>query len=231
MRILIVAADPELSRWLHLTLSEWGYEAVAVNNGDEAWQKLQAEAAPPLVILDRAMPGLDSLELCRRVRQTSALPPSYIILLTEIGEQAEIEAGLAAGADDFLTKPCTAQELRARLQVGARVAWLQSELAQRDKHLEESEGRYTALFKNNHAATLLLDPATGDIVDANLAACNFYGYSHADLTRMKISDINELSPEQVFQVMQEVGPPKKLPLQISPGQWRHCGCRGFYRPH
>ena len=68
--------------------------------------------------------------------------------------------------------------------------------------LRESEQRYRSLFKNNHSVMLLIDPESADIVDANPAACFFYGWSQEELASMKITDINMLSNEQVFQEME-----------------------------
>jgi PAS domain S-box-containing protein len=74
--------------------------------------------------------------------------------------------------------------------------------AQTEEELRESEQRYRTLFKNNHAVMLLIDPASAEIIDANPAACSFYGWSHEELTGMKITDINILSKQQVFQEME-----------------------------
>jgi two-component system cell cycle sensor histidine kinase/response regulator CckA len=68
-----------------------------------------------------------------------------------------------------------------------------------EEALRESEERYRSLFQNNHAVMLLIDPETADIVDANPAACSFYGWGHEELTSKKISAINTLTEEQVFQ--------------------------------
>jgi PAS domain S-box-containing protein len=70
-----------------------------------------------------------------------------------------------------------------------------------EEALRESEDRYKSLFKNNHSVMLLIDPKSGDIVDANPAATSFYGWSYEELTRMKITDINTLTERQVFQEM------------------------------
>jgi len=101
----------------------------------------------------------------------------------------------------------TTQELEVRVQ--ERTADLESvnkglerEIAERkrvEKELRESEQRYKSLFKNNHSVMLLIDPESADIVDANPAACSFYGWSQEELTSMKITDINMMPKEQVFQ--------------------------------
>ncbi len=73
-----------------------------------------------------------------------------------------------------------------------------------EKDLRESEAQYRSLFKNNHSVMLLIDPETANIVDANPAAVSFYGWSYEELTRKKITDINRLTKEQVFDVMEKV---------------------------
>ena len=78
-----------------------------------------------------------------------------------------------------------------------------------EKHLKESENRYQALFRNNYAAMLLINPETGNIIDANPAACSFYGYKKEELLRMKITDLNILTDEQIFKEMQNAKAEKK----------------------
>lgn len=136
MKILIADDDPVSRRLLQIALVKWGYEVVTAADGNEAWQALQGEDAPPLAVLDWMMPGLDGIEVCRRVRQTPALLSVYLILLTSKTGREDIVAGLQAGANDYLTKPFDASELQARLQVGVRVVQLQTELARRVKELE-----------------------------------------------------------------------------------------------
>ena len=72
---------------------------------------------------------------------------------------------------------------------------------QAEKALKESEGRYRSLFKNNHAAMLLIKPNTGEIIDADPAAASFYGYSQSQLVKMKITDIRISEDEEVFEEM------------------------------
>jgi DNA-binding response OmpR family regulator len=138
MKILIADDEPVSRRLLQLTLTKWGYEVILASDGNEAWQILQDQEAPPLAILDWIMPGLDGVEVCRRVRQTSTRLPVYLILLTSKTDREDVVAGLQAGANDYLTKPFDGPELQARIQVGARVVQLQTELARRVKELEEA---------------------------------------------------------------------------------------------
>ncbi len=84
------------------------------------------------------MPVLDGVEVCRRIRAAAAQDYTYLIVLTAKGERADLLEGLAAGADDYLTKPFDADELRSRLRVGERVLALQAGLAAKVRELEEA---------------------------------------------------------------------------------------------
>jgi diguanylate cyclase (GGDEF)-like protein len=109
-------------------LTWWGFNPVPAADGAEAWRILQSPDAPRLAILDWLMPGMDGLELCRRIRSSPTGEYTYLLLLTARGNSADIVAGLDAGADDYLTKPFNAQELRARLRAGSRTMQLRKEL-------------------------------------------------------------------------------------------------------
>lgn len=145
MRIL-VAEDSQVSRFLlQANLKSWGHEPVITTDGTAAWEVLQREDAPSLAILDWMMPGLDGLEVCRRARGRTDARPLYIILLTARTDRQDTVDGLGAGADDFVTKPFDASELRARVSVGVRVVTLQQELAARIDDLEQALARVDQL--------------------------------------------------------------------------------------
>jgi phosphoserine phosphatase RsbU/P len=99
---------------------------------------IKMSGCPGLLVLDRMMPGIDGLELCRRARALDHGDPFYIILLTGLGEKEEIVAGLEAGADDYMTKPFNMAELRARVRVGQRVLRLQGALGDRVEDLQDA---------------------------------------------------------------------------------------------
>jgi DNA-binding response OmpR family regulator len=145
MRILL-AEDTRASRFLlESHLKAWGHEAVTTTDGTAAWEVLQGPDSPALAILDWMMPGLDGLEVCRRARARTDARPLYIILLTARTDPQDTIDGLTAGADDFVTKPFDAAELRARLSVGIRVVELQRELAARISDLEQALARLDQL--------------------------------------------------------------------------------------
>lgn len=127
-RILIAEDDPVSLRVLQAFLSKWKYEVVAVTDGLEALRILQSDDAPSIAILDWMMPGMEGPEVCRHVRQLPGRPYVYILLLTARNLKGDLLRGLAFGADDYLTKPFDAMELRARLHVGLRILDLQHNL-------------------------------------------------------------------------------------------------------
>lgn len=138
MRVLIAEDDPVSRRILETLLRKWSYEVVTAFDGNGAWQQLQQPDAPHLAILDVMMPGIDGLEICRRVRTLQSTIPPYIILLTARQGTSEIVKGIEAGADDYLTKPYDRDELRVRVQVGTRIIDLQTKLAGRVGELESA---------------------------------------------------------------------------------------------
>jgi len=111
MRILIAEDDATSRMILKSILTTWGYEVVETLDGTEAWQALEEEDAPRLVILDRIMPGMNGEEICRKLRETQPLTSTYIILLTSKGEKEDVVEGLEAGANDYIRKPFKLDEL------------------------------------------------------------------------------------------------------------------------
>jgi sigma-B regulation protein RsbU (phosphoserine phosphatase) len=136
LRVVIAEDDAVSRRILETLLRKWGYEVTTTLDGEAAWEVLKGPNAPSLAILDIMMPGIDGLELCRRLRQSPGIIPPYIILLTANHGVREIVKGIEAGADDYLTKPYDRDELRVRVQVGARIIELQRNLAERVQQLE-----------------------------------------------------------------------------------------------
>jgi two-component system cell cycle response regulator len=128
--ILVAEDDPIFRKLLQSRLQSWGYGVISAEDGTRAWELLQQPNAPDLLILDWLMPGIDGIELCRRIRSTQRDRYQYILLVSGKDEKQDIVAGLEAGADDYLTKPFDIGELRARLRAGKRILTLQHELIQ-----------------------------------------------------------------------------------------------------
>ncbi|MCC6474205.1 MAG: diguanylate cyclase [Burkholderiales bacterium] len=128
LRVLVAEDDAIVRCQLTVLLEEWGDEVAETENGAQAWEILQGPQAPRIVILDRGMPGMDGLELCRAVRRTGSEHYVYVVLLTASGRESDVLQGWESGADDYVTKPFHEQELRARLRAGERIVRLQDQL-------------------------------------------------------------------------------------------------------
>jgi CheY-like chemotaxis protein len=139
--VLIAEDDPGSRRLLDASLRRWGHDVVATRDGDEAWTALQQPGAPSVAILDWMMPGVDGVEICRRLAAAGSSTPPYVILLTANTRTADIVEGLEAGADDYVAKPFNHEELRARLIVAMRVVELRRKLADRVQALEAAIAR------------------------------------------------------------------------------------------
>jgi putative two-component system response regulator len=126
MKVLIAEDNHFYLHALRAMLIEWGYEVQTASNGSTAWEILQQRDAPKLAILDWQMPGMDGVEVCRRLRALQKPEPTYAIILTSRTGTENLVAALESGADDFASKPFEPAELRARLQVGARIVGLQA---------------------------------------------------------------------------------------------------------
>lgn len=130
---ILVAEDEKTTRiLLERKLTEWGYEVVSAPDGEKAWTILQNENHPRLILLDRLVPGMDGVEICRRLKASST-PQHYVILLTSLEEKEEVVEGLDAGADEYIVKPFHPKELRSRVNVGRRMLELQSALSEKDR--------------------------------------------------------------------------------------------------
>ena len=125
MKILIADDDAVSRSMMRRLLTQCGYEVSTASNGIDAAENLSIEDGPRLLLLDWMMPGLDGPEVCKSVRNGSRLAYVYIILLTSKDSKGDLIAGLEAGADDYLTKPCNLEELRARLRTGERILLLE----------------------------------------------------------------------------------------------------------
>ncbi|MEP6992095.1 MAG: response regulator [bacterium] len=119
MRV-IFADDDVIARTLTAAvLADLDHEVTVVENGGDAWLAFQAAPAP-LVVLDINMPGLDGLEVCRRIRTHEAGRETFVLVVTARDGREDLAAVLEAGADDYVTKPCSPENLRARLEIAER---------------------------------------------------------------------------------------------------------------
>jgi two-component system cell cycle response regulator len=125
---LLIAEDEPLFRKILRQLLSPEFDLTVTEDGTTALTRLQEENGPVLAILDWVMPGMTGLEVCRELRAHRRTAGIYVILLTARNSAADIVAGLRAGADDYVTKPVQAEELRARVQLGCRIIELRGAL-------------------------------------------------------------------------------------------------------
>ena len=110
--VLVADDEPRYVRAIQVNLEASGYKVLAAQDGQMAME-LAVNEEPDLIILDIRMPGLDGYEVCQRIREFSTVP---IIMLTALAEDADKVKGLDVGADDYVTKPFSAEELLARVR-------------------------------------------------------------------------------------------------------------------
>jgi two-component system, OmpR family, KDP operon response regulator KdpE len=115
-RVLVCDDEQQILRALRVILRDAGFEAVPANDAEEALD-LAAVSPPDAAIIDLVLPGIDGIELCRRLREWTEMP---IIVLSAVGDEEAKVRALAAGADDYVTKPFGPRELIARLQANLR---------------------------------------------------------------------------------------------------------------
>ncbi len=115
MRVLVVDDDVALVRVVQELLEEHGHTVYTANDGPQALQQWEAQQ-PDIVLLDIMMPGMDGHEVCQRLREWDLRRATAIIMVTALGAEMEEVRGLEVGADDYVTKPFSLQQLTVRMQ-------------------------------------------------------------------------------------------------------------------
>lgn len=138
-RVMVVDDSRVQRKILSTQLTRAGYQVIEAASVEEALPTCAA-APPDIVISDWVMPGMSGLDFCRALRGQKHENYIYFILLTSKTEAAEVALGLDGGADDFLTKPVTGEELRARIAAGARIVRMERELTDKNRLLTDTLG-------------------------------------------------------------------------------------------
>lgn len=209
MNILIADDDVATRISLCLVAEKWGYTVTSAADGLEILKILQdtAKVPPPLLILDWEMPGMDGINVCRQLRRDARTRATYIVMLTARAEKSDLLQGLEAGADDYLTKPFSPEELRARLRTGERVVGLQNNLEnqigelkktvrtlrQTEAALEETRD-YRNLFKHANDSIIVFDPSDQTVLNVNDKACEAYKIQRENFIGMSLRYV---APDQL----------------------------------
>jgi len=144
-RVLVVDDSRAQRRVVAVSLARQGFDVVEAGSGEEALEIMRA-APVDLVLSDWMMPGMDGLELCRQVRALAQEGYVYFILLTSKSEKGAVAHGLDVGADDFLTKPVSPDELRARIHAGDRILKMTRELREKNRLITATFNEMSALY-------------------------------------------------------------------------------------
>jgi PAS domain S-box-containing protein len=199
-KVLIVDDERDQVELLCLQLED-EYLPLPAYTGREAIELVKSEL-PDVILLDLVFPDCDGYEICSILKND----PNYrfipIIIISGFIEKTNRLRATQCGADDFIRKPIDRFELKTRIKSLIRIK-------KNYEALQESENRYKQLFNNSPAVTLLIDPSSFSIVDANEPACTYYGYTYKEITAKKISDLNLFSQERNRKVSQQVFSEKK----------------------
>jgi DNA-binding response OmpR family regulator len=191
-RILIVEDDRDIAHLIVHYLSNAGYETAVLGNGGDALAELRRTAAD-LVVLDRMLPGLDGLEVCRAMRADSTLASVPVIMLTARAEESDRIVGLELGADDYVTKPFSPKELVAR--VGAllrrtrrpisddRTLRFETLVVDLDRHIVTDEGREVRLTAKEFLLLRYFLEHRGRVLSRDLLLSDVWGYQYTGGTR------------------------------------------------
>jgi len=129
MRAVVADDDRGTATIVTNLLKRSNLEVAVAHDGGTAWELLIATPPPAIAIIDWMMPGVDGLELCRRINNEPSLTHTHVILLTARNDRSDVVAALQAGADDYIVKPFKFEELRTRVHAAIRAASLQERVA------------------------------------------------------------------------------------------------------
>jgi PAS domain S-box-containing protein len=177
--ILVVDDVPENIAILDEILKE-EYRVMAAVNGEAALKIARSDPPPDLILLDIAMPGMDGFEVCRNLKEDVAGASIPVIFLTSKERTADETMGFKVGAIDYIKKPVDPEVVKARIE---------SHLMQKDKALRSSEQHYRRLFEFAKDGIIILDIATGIVIDVNPSLLKMIGLSQESFLGEKIWDL------------------------------------------
>ncbi|MCL4848934.1 MAG: response regulator transcription factor [Acidobacteria bacterium] len=190
--VLVVEDDRDIAELIAHYLERSGFRAVIVGSGPEALVSARREV-PTVMILDRMLPGLDGLDVCRAMRAESTTARVPIIMLTARAEESDRIAGLELGADDYVTKPFSPKELVARVHaLLRRTAPLPAEPAplvfgplvvDTDRHVVTDRGREVHLTAKEFLLLQYLLQHRGRVLSRDLLLSDVWGYQYTGGTR------------------------------------------------
>ncbi len=179
LRILIAEDDAVSRMILRRAVEKGGHECLVAADGEEAWDLYRENPNLDAIISDWMMPGIDGLELCRRVRGDGREAYTYFIFLTTLGDKEHLLMGLEAGADDYLSKPLDRDELQVRLISATRVTALHRRLAKQKDELEKLNRRLFEQSREDSLTCLGNRLRLREDIEALQARAERYGHSYS----------------------------------------------------
>lgn len=192
-RILLVEDDRSIRETTEMGLRAAGFEVIAAANGTDALERYR-DSDPACVVLDLMLPGVDGLEVCRRIRADSATP---VLMLTARTDTADVVLGLEAGADDYLRKPFAIAELVARVRVALRRAQRETETnagidvmalgpltIDPGAHTVSRDGREIALSHTEFQLLMELARHAGQVLTRDVLLDRIWGYDYLGDSRL-----------------------------------------------
>ena len=143
MKVLIAESDALFGDFLAKSFRSWGYDVTNAETLDKAWEVPKTDNFS-IAVINAAVPELDGMELCKKIRTKLGDERLYILLIISKSRKEDSKRGMDAGANDLITKYISADELRSRVQVGERVAKLENELSEKTAQLKALTERLKA---------------------------------------------------------------------------------------
>ncbi|NUT39352.1 MAG: response regulator transcription factor [Thermoactinospora sp.] len=200
-RVLLVEDDATIALAVRDRLAAEGFDVRVAGDGTRALAEY-GKAEPDLVILDRLLPGLDGLEVCRRMQAARPVP---VLMLTALGEETDVLVGLGVGADDYLTKPFSMRELVARIHALLRRVERAAQLATEDTVIRVGEveidtaarrvfvgGVEAQLTRTEFDLLRRLAERPGQVFERDRLLSDIWGFSEAAATRTVDSHVRAL---------------------------------------
>jgi len=184
--VMVVDEDQDLAEMLSIVLTGAGMEVDLVNRGDQVMDLFNSHT-PDLVLLDVMLPGIDGIEVCKIIRESSMVP---IVMLTAKGDTQDVVLGLEAGADDYMVKPFKPQELVARINTRLRRSTKVGSLSIFDLVIDQLEhkvlkdGKEIALTRLEFDLLATLAKEPGRVFTREALLSEVWGYQHAADTRL-----------------------------------------------
>jgi two-component system response regulator MtrA len=184
--VMVVDDDQDLAEMLSIVLTGAGMEVDLVNRGDQVMDLFNSHT-PDLVLLDVMLPGVDGVEVCKIIRESSMVP---IVMLTAKGDTQDVVLGLEAGADDYMVKPFKPQELVARINTRLRRSSKVGSLSifnlviDQLEHKVLKEGKEIALTRLEFDLLATLAKEPGRVFTREALLSEVWGYQHAADTRL-----------------------------------------------